>query len=133
MKYAISFLMIMSSWCLCNAEPGTSAKIQGVADPACISVSTSAWTAIPSTTTVKSGRGGILISAPSTNTAGFGIVLASSTMQVPIVSTSSFGIQMAKGDYLDLSISEFVRSFAVALHSSAESICYQEYTLELGR
>lgn len=115
------------------AAGGTAAKIQGVGTPACVSVSSFSWTAIPSTATIKAGRGGILISAPPTTAGLFNVAMTSSTIQTPGFSTSTFLTQMDAKDYIDLPVSQFVYIFAVSTHTASQDICYQEYTLELGR
>lgn len=113
----------------------TAAKIQGVGNPACVNVSSNTWTAVPSTTTIKGGRGGILISAPPTTQGAFNVGLTSSAVQSPNYAVTVYLTQMVAGDYIDFPTSEFVYVFAYSTHIAAatQPLCYQEYTLDIGR
>lgn len=109
------------------------AKIQGVGVPACISVSTTSWTAIPSTTTIKGGRTGIFLMNSEANTGTFNISFTSSPLQSPAVSTNTASVQLAKSYTTYIEISQFIYVFALSRHTAAEDICYQEVTAEQGR
>ncbi|MCK5358322.1 MAG: hypothetical protein KAJ48_07995 [Elusimicrobiales bacterium] len=103
-----------------------SAMFQGVvADPLAVSISTSAWTALPSTTTVNISRTGIYLLNPTSNTAAFNVYI-SSMSATPTVSTNTAIIELTKGEEQFLDISGFLYVFAVSKHTSAESITYQQ-------
>jgi hypothetical protein len=130
----IIFLMV-GLFSMTHAIERTAAKIQGVQPLACVAVSSTTWTAIPSTTTVKSGRGGIIVSAPRSTAGAFNLVFTSYTVQTPSVAISSGVYEFVAGDSKDLEISEFIFLHAVTTHTAAASqpFCFQEYTLEKDR
>ena len=113
----------------------TAAKIQGVGVPACVAISSTTWTAIPAIASIKSGRGGIFIAAPSSTVGAFNIVMASSPVTAPSVATTIHAYTMEAKGVQDFEASQYVYMFAFSTHTLAASqnLCYQEYTLEKDR
>lgn len=110
-------------------------KIQGVTALACVNVSSTTWTAVPSTTTIKSGRGGIMVFAPRSTVGAFNLVFTSYTVATPGIVITSATFDMVAGDSKDLDISEYIYLHAVSTHTAAVSspLCYQEYTFDKDR
>ena len=131
-KILLPFIMLVvvgGLWAGDRSKP----KIQGVTQLSCVDVSTSAWTAIPSTTTIKSGRGGMVVFAPRSTAGAFNLVYTSYTVQTPSVAISSAAFDMVAGDNKDLDVSEFVFLHAVSTHSAKQTFCFQEYTFDKDR
>lgn len=133
-KIFIPFLLITLTASVYAIER-TAAKIQGVGDPACVSVSSTTWTAVPSTSTIRASRGGIILSAPGATVGAFNVVFTSNAITTPSVATSVHNMDLIASQSEDLSVSQFVYIFAVSTHTGAatQNLCYQEYTLELGK
>lgn len=133
-KILIPFLLMALSASVYAVER-TAAKIQSVGVPACVNVSSTAWTAIPSTTTARSGRGGILVAAPSSTVGAFNVVFTSYSVQSPSVATTVYGDILSANSVRDYEVSQFVFMFAFSTHTAAatQPLCYQEYLLEKDR
>lgn len=130
---SIVFGFIVVGFAYCAER--TASKMQGVGVPACVAISSTTWTAIPSTATIRGSRGGILLSSPGDTVGLFNIVFTSNAITAPSVSTSVHNMTLSASQNEDLSVSQFVYVFAVSTHTGAatQNLCYQEYTLELGK
>jgi hypothetical protein len=123
--------MVGGAW----AAERSAAKIQSVGVPACINVSSNTWTAIPSTTTARSGRGGMLVATPSSTVGAFNVVFTSYSVQSPSVATTVYSDILSANSVRDYEISQYVFMFAFSTHTLAatQPLCYQEYLLEKDR
>jgi hypothetical protein len=111
------------------AIDSTKSRIQNVEVPSCVSVSTSTWTAVPALASIPAiGKGGQIISSHASNSASFGIVLSS--VSTVSVSTMTAIMEVAPGEAYVIDNSLNVKVFAVSYHTSAESMCQQQFKLD---
>ena len=90
----------------------------------CISISTSAFTAAPSTTTVLAGRSGFFITSRSTNTARIGGVIDDNTL--PTTVTAIQPVILQAGETQFFRFDETVFLWLLSFATSAEDVCYDE-------
>lgn len=85
---------------------------------------TTAWTAIPSTTTRIEYGAGVMVSDPATNNAAIVCVYGSKTQ--PSLATSIRPIEIEKGENPFFPIGPNVYLWCISKHTAAESVFYQE-------
>lgn len=123
--FAVAMLAVGSVYALDK----TQSRIQNVAPASCISVSTSTWTAVPATASVLAvGKGGQMILSPSSNTAKFGIILSSVTSVTSSTATAAMEVGVGESYFIDNSANVYV--FAVSRHTSAETMCQQQFKFD---
>jgi len=130
MKKILAFMILMVAiTSVSRSAPLQSrATIQGVNETLGVSASTSSWTAVPSTSTVDTSRGGLFLFNPTGNNATFNVVMSTNTSVSSSTNTVTVELTTGAGVYLD--ISGYTYAFVVSKHTSAETIYYQEIKLE---
>ena len=122
-KLLFASILILSAWKIHAAPLVTESPVISPGTPVTVSISTSTQTKVPTSQT--SGRTGIFIDNPSTNTAvvvGFlgdctSTALASTIRPIEISPSSNTAF---------IPMREDVCLWLISLHSSAESVHYQE-------
>lgn len=101
------------------------AQIVDVATATTVTVSTSAWTKVPTGSPIGN-RSGVLINNPSTNNAGMVGVLSTNSSS-PTEATTVRPLEFSQSsDFTFLPISSGVYLYMLSLHSVAESVHVQE-------
>lgn len=98
------------------------APIMGVGSGTTVSVSTYAWTELPTTSTLSS-RSGIKISNPSTNTGNVVCILATTT---PTEATTVRPIEIQPGENPFIPCRIDIELYCISLHTAAENVHVQE-------
>lgn len=99
------------------------APIKEYGTPTTISVSTSAWTKLPTSSTLD-GRFGLLVSNPASSNAVMVAHLGNCTSTA--IATTVRPLEIAKGGFILVPVSPSVCVWALSLHTSAENIHVQE-------
>ena len=133
MKNLLIAIVIFTGSLAYGLDAGKSkAFIQDTGLPAAISVSTSVWTAVPSTFTVLGSRSGTILTAKADVVSSFNIML-SSYSHVPTISTDTAPMQIGSDSYRYLDVSQYVYIWAVSNNGlgGIEDLYYQEFLLEI--
>lgn len=125
-------LPLLGAMCLFGGlvNAGEIERISGYYAPQTLSVSTTAWTRIPSTTTVaavSSRRIGVYVDVPSTSNANMVGIFDSCSATSSSVATTIRPIELIKGsEAYFFPLSPSVCLYLMSLHTSAENVHYQE-------
>lgn len=120
-------IIIFCCWLLllgASSAFGDRAKFHRLGTSGNVSVSTSSWTAVPSTSSVDASRLGVMIDSYDTNSANMLIQFTTSTT---ISKSTSTGITLKPADEpWTLEFSRDIYIWAISLHTSAENIFEKE-------
>lgn len=108
-----------------HAAPlGTETPIKAYGTPTTVSVSTSAWTKIPASSSVD-GRTGLIVSVPASNTAN--MVAHLGACSGTSIATTVRPMELVKGHgFILVPIEARVCLYVLSLHSAVENIHTQE-------
>lgn len=123
MKNVLMFLGFMALSLLLRASPLVSeTPILSVGTGTTVSISTSAWTVVPTASTMST-RSGIKVSNPSSNTANVACILDTAA---PTEATTVRPIEIQPGENPFVPARTNLNLYCVSLNTSAESIHVQE-------
>lgn len=120
--WIVAFILAIGS--LIHGAPMTmEAPIRDYGTPTTVSISTSAWTMVPTTSTT--GRIGIYVDVPATANASMVAHIGNCTSTA--VATTVRPIEIVKGEQSSyFPLRDDVCLWVLSLHSAAESLHYQE-------
>lgn len=124
LSLAVLSLAVLSTINAKAAPLVTEAPITSGGTPSTLSVSTSAWTKAPETSTLP-GRTGVLISVPASNTANMVGHIASCTSTSVAISVRP--MEFVKGNGFTLvPVADSICVYLLSINGSAESVHVQE-------
>ena len=121
-RIALFLAAFGAAWSCHAAPPVAEAQIKNVSDGTTVSISTSAWTAVPTTVALNS-RSGIKISNPSSNSNNIACILDTAA-PTEAITIRPIEIQPGENPFIQARYDIFL--YCVSLHTAAMSVHAQE-------